>query len=125
MKILVVDDEKMILNLTQRILERADFNVEAVESGEDAEEAFADKPDRFSLAIIDVSLPGISGPETALRLRKLRPNLPVIFSSGHVIHPDDLPDELQDDIRILQKPYRANELIDAVKARIQSRSSSS
>ena len=62
----------------------------------------------------DVLMPAVRGPELARRLRLRRPGLPVLFVSGFV---DDasLVGE-----RLLTKPFRADELLDAVVAALGS-----
>jgi DNA-binding NtrC family response regulator len=119
MKILVVDDEKMILDLTSRILARAGFEVVVAESGEQAARMFGEHASEIGLAIVDFTLGDLSGPEVLERLHAARPELPVIISSGHVIHPSDFAAQAQGNIRFLHKPYRANELVDAVRSALE------
>ena len=121
MKILVVDDEKMILDLTRRILERAGFEVETIDSGIEATRLFRSSHENISLAIIDFSLGDKPGTEVIEEVRKIQPELPVIVSSGHILHPSDLPSQVQDNVTFLQKPYRANTLIEQVQLALNSK----
>lgn len=121
MRILVVDDEKMILDLTRRILERAGFEVETTDSGTEAARMFESPRDDISLAIIDYSLGDKSGIEVIEEVRKTQPDLPVIVSSGHILHPTDLPEQVHRNVTFLQKPYRANTLVEQVQKALESK----
>jgi len=113
MKILVVDDEQMILDLTRRILERAGFEVQTTDSGIEAVQMFRAESD-YGVAIVDFTLGDKPGTEVLEDFRKVNPQLPIIVSSGHVLHPSDLPANVQHNVTFLQKPYRANTLVEQV-----------
>ena len=80
-EILVVDDEKSILESLRDILEDEGYQVRCVETGEEAlrilEEALPD------LVLLDIWLPGVDGLEVLSRIRKSHSHLPVIIISGH------------------------------------------
>jgi CheY-like chemotaxis protein len=65
-----------------------------------------DPPD---VLVSDVTLPAMSGPELALRLRKLTPGLPVLLMSGYAAH--QLPPELAGSVLLMDKPFPARELL--------------
>jgi len=80
-KILVVDDEEGVRKLLQAMLERQGYDPVCVE---DAKEALRLLPDgKFELVLTDLRLPGMSGEALLERLRKLRPDLPVVVISGY------------------------------------------
>jgi two-component system response regulator AtoC len=79
-KILVVDDDAEIRNLLSTSLELEGYNVEALDSGEEALRRLQEKP-RPSLTILDLAMPGISGMETLRRLRELTVEMPVLVLS--------------------------------------------
>ncbi len=118
-RILVMDDEKPILGLAQRALGRAGYEVLVADRGEEAvrlldEELRAGR--RVDLAILDITVPGGMGGREALRhLRARDPGLNAIVSSGYA------PDEVLAQFKsagfsgILPKPYRADDLLDAVR----------
>lgn len=75
--ILVVDDEPHICRVLTLVLSERGHSVDAVASGEMALEAAAGKPP--DLALIDISLPGMSGLETFTALRARQPGLSAVF----------------------------------------------
>ena len=71
MKILVVEDEKMISDAVCKILEDADFYTDAVYDGEDA--LYYIETAKYDLIILDIMLPAIDGTEI---LKKVQSSLP-------------------------------------------------
>ena len=79
--ILVIDDEKSILNLFQDVLTRFGYSVETATNGGDGIDKF-DK-NKFDLVITDIQMPGIDGNEVARHIKKSRRGtVPVIGMSG-------------------------------------------
>lgn len=79
--IMVVDDEKGIRKSLTDVLEDEKYAVTALESGEEAlDKIDEDFPD---LVMLDIWLPGIDGIATLERIKKIRPELPIIMISGH------------------------------------------
>lgn len=114
MKILVIDDEEMIRSLAQKILTRAGFEVLTAESGYSGLTLMSEKPHQIDLVLVDLTMDDMPGVETLRRIREIRPGLPCIISSGQTPTPDELPDELNRNVRFLQKPYRAKQLAEMV-----------
>lgn len=81
--ILLVDDEDNLRQAMEDILEMHGYRVLAAKDGIEAEEYFLRYPDQIRAAILDVIMPRRGGPETAFHLRKLRPDLPIIFMTGY------------------------------------------
>jgi CheY-like chemotaxis protein len=65
--------------------------------------------------VLDLVLPRLSGVEVFRRCRRLRPDLPVILSSGNVYEGLDAPDVRAGIAGVLPKPYRPEELISLVE----------
>ncbi|MDH3890398.1 MAG: response regulator [candidate division Zixibacteria bacterium] len=115
MKVLVVDDEDMILSLATKILTRQGYEVVTAYSGDEGLKLYAQQTDQIDLLLLDLTMPGISGLETLRRARKITPGLPCIISSGQLTDQDHIPDELMGGLHFLQKPYRADQLSSLVK----------
>ena len=114
-RILVVDDEKEILDLTRVVLSHAGYEVRTVSSGEDALGLIGDT--RFDMVLLDINMPGMDGWET---LRLIRADddlqaLPVVMFS--------VKGEVRDKIHSLQegatdyvtKPF----VVDTLLVRVQ------
>src|SRR3954470_1798599 len=80
--VLVVDDEKMALTLIERFLREANYDVVTAQSGFEAIEFFRREPHRFSMVLLDFSLPFMDGAETFRRLREIRNSIPVVLCTG-------------------------------------------
>lgn len=81
-KILLVDDERPIVELERQVLERLGYQITTRVSSVEALEAFKAKPDAFDLVITDMSMPHMTGVQFAKRLIALNPNIPVIICTG-------------------------------------------
>jgi DNA-binding NtrC family response regulator len=107
--LLIVDDEPNLLDLLRRYLGRAGYQVETCGDPNDALALFQASPDRFSMAITDLSLPAFDGEELIERMRQIRPGLPAIITSGYPYQPRGAG------IGFLQKPFLPQMLLEAVE----------
>jgi len=81
-KILLMDDEELILKTTGKILQHLSYDVVAVQNGEEAIEAY--KNEKFDLVILDLTIQGgMGGKETLENLLELDPKVKAIASSGY------------------------------------------
>jgi len=81
--LLLVDDEKVIRDSFREVLEDSGYRVSLAHNGEAAVACFAAEPDSFSLVILDVVMPGLGGREAALKMREIRPDIPIVFETGY------------------------------------------
>ena len=90
--VLLVDDEEMMVDVTQQTLRRLGFDVIAKTSSIDALEAFQEEPERFDLVITGQVMPNMLGTELAQNLISIRPDIPVILCSGfpEKVSPEEL-----------------------------------
>lgn len=82
--LLVVDDEPAMLRISERIVRGAGYDVATASSGEAALQLVLDDPFRFDLVLTDLTMTGISGADLTRKLKQIRPELPVILTSGFV-----------------------------------------
>lgn len=117
---LVVDDNVQIRQLAHRILERAGYGVLMADDGQHAIETVNTAEDEVHLVLLDWNMPRISGGQTMIELRKLRPTVPVLFSTGS--DGRSLIEELPNTERVdfIQKPYSARELVSKIQGMIGS-----
>jgi DNA-binding NtrC family response regulator len=79
-KILVIDDDKMIVQSIQEVLELAGYDTDASYSGKDAIERIKDED--FNVVLCDIMLPDILGTEVLANIHKLKPRVKVIMITG-------------------------------------------
>ncbi len=82
-RILVIDDEEVLLDLIREILEDQGYSVTAVASGPDALNTFLTHPSGFDVVIADEKMPGLSGSELAEEILGVRPGIPVILYTDY------------------------------------------
>ncbi|MBI5380839.1 MAG: CHASE domain-containing protein [Opitutae bacterium] len=80
---LVVDDEEPVRNITARLLKTFGLHSVTAPDGEQALALFKSSPQRFEVAVIDLIMPGLTGEETLIQLRQIRPDLRVLIISGY------------------------------------------
>ncbi len=117
-RVLLVEDDDAVRAIALAFLRAGGYAVEAVGDAEAAlERLVAD--DGFALLFTDVMLgPGMDGKSLARRARELRPGLPVLLTSGDEEHAADA--EGTSGLRLLRKPWRRGELLDAVRRELAS-----
>jgi anti-anti-sigma factor len=113
--ILVVDDEPLVRELAMTVLESAGYEVKSAEDGAEALTIFNSDPGSFSLALIDVLMPVMGGEELVREIEKIRPDFPILLSSGY--SPKTSLDEKikTGDLEFLPKPYRSRQLLEKVE----------
>ena len=114
-RILVVEDEDSLLELSVRILVRAGYHVTATRDGLDALRIFEDDPDRFDLLFVDVMIPRLSGLRFGRRARNLRQQLPILYTSGYAPHGLQFEGVLDRRTDFLAKPYGPDDLLGKIR----------
>ena len=117
--VLVVDDESLVRRTARGALERHGYRVVEASNGREGLDALRRSPREFSLVVLDLMMPVMGGEEAFGEMKKVRPDLPIILSSGY--------DE-QDATRrfagkgvsgFIQKPYTASRLAGKIRETIQ------
>jgi len=83
--VLLVDDEKTVIEVCKEMLESLGYTVYVAQNGEEAMTVYMEKRKQIDLVILDMIMPGISGGETFDRLRKINPEIQILLSSGYSI----------------------------------------
>jgi CheY-like chemotaxis protein len=112
--ILLVEDNAEVLNAYRMTLLKYGYRVLEATSGDAAYQMFLDEPD-IDLVLTDIVMPGeLQGTTLATALRKLRPDLPIVFMSGHAseatVHGNEIRPQ---DVRLM-KPIRREDLLHTV-----------
>jgi DNA-binding response OmpR family regulator len=113
--ILLVDDEQEVRTLVGACLRRAGYHVIEAESGDEATRLFRQHGDRIRIVVSDIVMLGLHGPAFVQRLIEGRPDLCVLFISGHL---KASPSTLRLDHRhaaFLPKPFSPAALVTAVQ----------
>ncbi len=109
--ILVVDDDESIRELASDILRHFGYEVLTATDGLDSLSVFEASQDKISLVLMDVMMPRMSGIEAFQALKSIKPEVPVIFSSGYSEN-DALETLVQDGLAgFIAKPYHVGEFI--------------
>ncbi len=119
--ILIAEDEDLVRNVVIQILERGGYRVLSARNGREAVELLRQNLKGVALALLDVVMPELSGPEAFVFLRELRPDLPVIFSSGYTDQARFAHSLPQGSV-LIEKPYRAEALLRNVREALAARS---
>lgn len=112
--ILLVEDEAPVREVTRAVLEHAGYQVLECNGPEEGIRLGNEYQGRIGLLLSDVVMPGMSGPELGLRLRRLRPGLITIFMSGYADR-DVLQNVLRDSTTTyIPKPFTIEVLLAGV-----------
>ena len=80
--ILVIDDEEIVGSALTNALRRLGYAPVTSCDGAEGADVFRKLHENIALVILDLSMPGISGEETAFELRTVKPDIPILLSSG-------------------------------------------
>ncbi|MHB8828427.1 MAG: ATP-binding protein [Syntrophales bacterium] len=108
--ILVVDDERMILETNCELLKSLGYRVFPAGSGQEALSVYMEKNSEIDLVILDMIMPGISGGETFDRLSRINSDVKVLLSSGYSINSEAKNIIERGCQGFIQKPFRFEEL---------------
>lgn len=110
--VLVVDDEAPMRNLERRVLEESGYEVVEAADGQQALDYLKNGPP-LALLVADLDMPVLAGDEMVSKVRALRPDLKVLFVTGHI---DRLMDArpLWEGEAFLEKPFSNAGLREAV-----------
>ncbi len=116
-RVLVVDDDPVILRLLEVNFRLEFFEVSMAARGEEAIAAAVTEPP--DVIVLDVMLPGMDGHQVyrSLRENPATAGIPVIFLSARAMD-EDLARYASEDVDYVTKPFDPTELVDAVKRRL-------
>jgi CheY-like chemotaxis protein len=104
--ILLVEDEDMVRQVARRILARHGYTVLEAASGDDALAVSREHAGPIHLMLTDVVMPGMSGQEIAENLKLQRPEMQVLFMSGHTENAIVHHGVLDPGTAFIQKPFK-------------------
>ena len=113
--VLLVEDEEAVRSFAARALRMRGYNVLEASGGEDALEIVRTASAPIHLLITDVVMPNMDGPTLVRAVRRIRPQMPVIFMSGYAEESFRRNDEKAEDLHFLPKPFGLKQLAGKVK----------
>jgi PAS domain S-box-containing protein len=109
LRVLLVDDDDLILKTSALLLEALGQTVLTAASGEEALAKLADRADP-DLMILDLNMPGLGGAETLVAVRALHPDLPIIIATGRADQAALDLVERHPRVSLLPKPFALEDL---------------
>jgi len=112
--VLLVEDEDMVRAVAERALTRAGYSVTPASDGDEGLEIVRSGA-QFDLIVSDVVMPALDGPSMVREIRKLNPQMPVLFMSGYA--EEQLRKEIDiTDVQFLPKPFTVQQITEKVGA---------
>jgi signal transduction histidine kinase/CheY-like chemotaxis protein len=113
--ILVAEDDPTVRQLAVRVLERAGYHAIIAVDGEDAVRLFREHASKISCALLDVVMPRLGGREAFQRIKALDPEMKAIYCSGYDPSMAQVGFVMDDDARLIQKPFVPEALLTALR----------
>ncbi len=108
--ILLVDDEKVVLEVNQPMLETLGYEVFTAQNGRDAIEAFEKFSDRIALVVLDMIMPDLGGGAVFDKLKAIKPDVKVLLSTGYSLTGQAEAIMARGCTGVIQKPFSIKEL---------------
>ncbi|MGD2134459.1 MAG: ATP-binding protein [Maricaulaceae bacterium] len=117
-RILYVEDEAGLRDLTARRIRKLGYEVDLAEDGEEALEVLEENPGRYDLLITDVKMPEMDGPTLVRRAREYLGDAKVLFCSG--FSKESFNDLLSNEreVSFMSKPFGSKEIAERIKSMI-------
>jgi CheY-like chemotaxis protein len=117
--VLVIDDEEIVRKTARAVLQQHGLSVVMADNGSEGMDVFRKMADRVGIVLLDLTMPVMSGEATLQAIRQIRPDIPVLISSGY--NEEDARERLHapEGVRFIQKPYGSIELARAVQDAMQ------
>jgi small GTP-binding protein len=115
--LLIVDDNRDLVNFLRRLIEGTEFEPETAESGHEARELGVKQ--RFDFALIDYMLPDANGIELGIELQQRTPEIIVVIMTGAIMPPDEQAICNERGFQILRKPFLAGDLMNGFRDHVR------
>lgn len=113
--VLVAEDEDLLRELAIEVLDANGFDAIAARHGGEALSLFSEHAERIDAVLLDLSMPVLDGARVLGEMRKRKPSVRVVLTSGYDA-PEGGLSEAGGQISFLQKPYRAEKLVEQLRA---------
>jgi CheY-like chemotaxis protein len=113
--ILLIDDEKVIVDIIQSMLENLGYKITARTSSIEALEAFRNKPEKYDLVITDMTMPNMTGKDLAKELMAIRSDIPIILCTGFSEQIDEIRAKGMGIRAFIMKPVIARDIANTIR----------
>ena len=117
--VLLVDDNRDLLQFLERLMAESGWELMAAESASEARRMVANR--KPNAALLDYMLPDGNGVELAQQLKQQIPNLQVIMMTGSMLAPEEEAICEEHDFPVLRKPFLATDVMNQIRARLANR----
>ncbi|MDX8398582.1 MAG: ATP-binding protein [Mariprofundaceae bacterium] len=117
--ILIAEDEPHLLKTQKALLESFGYQVLATSNGNDALSSFEEHSDHISLVLLDLVMPGLTGVGAAKKILELKPDTPIILTTGYDRDKSIAQNSLPAHIPIIYKPYNPEEMSKLIHQQLQ------
>jgi DNA-binding response OmpR family regulator len=117
--VLIVDDNRDLLQFLARLMAESGWELMAAESAGEARRMVAKR--KPNAALLDYMLPDGNGVELAQQLRQIIPNLQVIMMTGSMLAPEEEAICEEHEFPVLRKPFLAADVMNQIRGRLASR----
>ena len=108
--ILLIDDEDMVIKISEMMLKRLGYRVLKAHSGYEGLKLFEENKSKIDLIISDLEMPKMNGKEVMDKLREIDPQIKVMLSSGALTEADEKNVVNKGFNGFIKKPYNMNTL---------------
>jgi ATP-dependent Clp protease ATP-binding subunit ClpA/CheY-like chemotaxis protein len=119
--VLLVDDNRDLLQFLERLMAESGWELMAAESAAEARKLVAKR--KPNAALLDYMLPDGNGVELAQQLKQIVPNLQIIMMTGSMLPPEEEAICEEHEFPVLRKPFLAADVMNQIRSRLASRMS--
>jgi signal transduction histidine kinase/DNA-binding response OmpR family regulator len=113
-RVLMVDDEKSLVDVGRQMLERAGYVVASYTCPAEALAAFKENSRDFDLVITDMTMPKLTGSKLAQQIRRIAPHIPIMLFTGNREAAEKARADGSDFTKVLLKPLTMSDLLKSV-----------
>ena len=113
--ILVVEDSKPLLKITQKMLEKYGYRILTAQNGREALEVFSGHDGPIHLILTDVVMPKMGGQDLVEKIQSEKPEVKLVYMSGYTDRAISDNGMLHKDVNFIQKPFSSNDLVRKVR----------
>jgi signal transduction histidine kinase len=116
--VLIIDDEEVVRRTARAALECFGYTVFEANDGRDGSDLFSRLHDRVTVVLLDLTMPHMDGHAAWQYIRRLRPDMPIVVSSGFDESEARKRFEAEAGLQFIQKPYTATALAKRIRAAV-------